>query len=123
MKSRISHLASLALNAILAITALVLVLHGSGSAPAPTPSEPATTVDQPKLAKVSRSPQFMADASRSDQRRWLVDQLRAMGVPNKILARIVQQDIDASWTKYAGELTLKCHGDSDTMAALQLEID
>jgi hypothetical protein len=124
MNSQFGHRVSLGLNVILAVIALGLALHGPKSVPAPAPLEPATPVNEARHTQViSKSPGFMAEAPRSDQRRWLVDELRAMGVPNKILARIVQQDIDANWTKYAGELTLKCHGDADTMAALQLQID
>jgi len=123
MNNKAGHRVSLALNVVLAITALGLALHGSTPPPHSAPLEPATPVNGPQLKKSGRSPRFVEGASPSDQRRWLIDELRAMGVPNNILARIVQADLDANWTKYAGELTLKCHGDPDTMAALQLEID
>ena len=62
-------------------------------------------------------------ASATDKRRWLVDQLRAMGVPNKILARVVWADLDKGWTRHANEVALEYHGDPDAMAALQLETD
>lgn len=123
MNNRISHRVSLALNVVLAVTAVGLALHASAPLPQPAQLEPATPVNEPRLTKAVKSPRFNEGASPADQRRWLIDELRAMGVPNNVLARIVQADLDANWTKYAGELTLKCHGDPDTMAALQLEID
>ena len=46
-----------------------------------------------------------------------------MGVPNKVLARIVQADLDAAWTKRSAALSLKSHGNPATMMALQLELD
>jgi hypothetical protein len=121
--SELRHRASLALNVVLAVSALALDLHRTKpTSLADAEINPATSNYTP-MARRPKTPRFMEDASAADQRRWLIDQLRAMGVPNKILARIVQEDLDAHWTKQAGELTLKCHGDPDTMAALQLEID
>jgi len=122
--SNFRYRASLALNVILAASALVLALHK----PQPTPAPPTATdgtesLSAPQALGQARSPHFAESASPAEQRRWLIDELRAMGVPNKILARIVQADLDANWTKHAAELTLKCHGDPDTMAALQLDID
>jgi hypothetical protein len=123
MSSELRHQVSFALNFVLAVTAVVLVLHRSEPAPAAsvkmtneTPVLPVST-NQPKL------PRYTDLASASDQRRWLIDQLRAMGVPNKILARIVLKDFDQRWNKRAAEVSLKCHGNPDTLAALQLEID
>jgi len=124
MSRPISYRVSLGLNVILAIAAVGLALHRPPSAPAPVAQDVAAPANESRAISIgTASPKFHPEAPRSDQRRFLVDELRAMGVPNKILARIVQQDIDATWNKYAAELTLKCHGDADTMAALQLEID
>ena len=120
MSSEFRHRASLVLNVVLVVTAVVLALHRSAPAPAasalPGPNATPST-QEPRL------PQYTETASAADQRRWLVDQLRAMGVPNKILARVVLADLDAGWNRHAAEVTIKCHGDPATMAALQLEID
>ncbi|HWC61329.1 MAG TPA: hypothetical protein VHC44_16670 [Verrucomicrobiae bacterium] len=122
--SNFRYRASLALNVILAASALVLALHKPQPAPAPpTATDGTESSSAPQALGQARSPHFAESASPAEQRRWLIDELRAMGVPNKILARIVQADLDANWTKHAAELTLKCHGDPDTMAALQLDID
>lgn len=124
MNNQVSHQVSLGLNILLAVIAAGMVLHRPKPVAAPGAQEPVAAASETRHSTASsQSPRFSPEAPRSDQRRWLVDELRAMGVPNKILTRIVQQDIDANWTKIAGELTLKCRGDSDTMAALQLQID
>lgn len=124
MNSQFSYRVSLGLNVIFVVVAVGLALHRPGVVSAPDTQESAAPANESRHSIViPQSPRFSEEATRSDQRRWLVDELRAMGVPNKILARIVQQDIDANWNKFAGELTLKCRGDSDTMAALQLQID
>lgn len=124
MSSAFRHRISLILNCILATAALMLILHR----PIPTPviaTEAITpaAVETPVFTKQPKRPHYMENLSASDQRRWLVDQLRAMGVPNNVLARIVLADLDAKWTRHAGEVTKKCHGDPKTMAALQMEID
>ena len=121
--SNLRYRVSFALNIILAVSALALALHKPKSAPTASTEAEATTISNEPHSIVRSQPRFMEGASPADQRRWLIDQLRAMGVPNKILARIVQADLDANWTKHAAELTLKCHGDPDTMAELQLNID
>lgn len=69
------------------------------------------------------SPHFPDTANPADQRRWLVDQLRAMGVPNEVLARVVMKDLDQRWNKRAAELTLKTRGDAEALTALNLEIE
>ena len=122
MSSEFRHRASFVLNVVLAVAAVVLALHRSEPAPAASaievnPAETPVFTQQPQL------PRYTETASASDQRRWLIDQLRAMGVPNDILARIVLKDLDQRWNKRAAEVSLKCHGNPDTLAALQLEID
>jgi hypothetical protein len=120
MSSEFRHRASLILNVVLAVTAVVLVLHRSEPAPAACvkmTNETTVFTSRPKL------PQYLEIASASDQRRWLIDQLRAMGVPNKVLARIVLKDFDRRWNKRATEVSLTFHGNPDKLAALQMEID
>lgn len=121
--NKFSHKVSLALNIVLAISAAALVWHKSPPETGAARVDSAPPPDETRVVRQPKSPRFTEGASPADQRRWLIDQLRAMGMPNKILARIAQADIDACWTKYAAGLTLKCHGDPDTMAALQLDID
>jgi hypothetical protein len=114
--------ASIVLNVVLVVAAVVLTLHKSElmpTAPVATPIE--TPVAKPVVTR--QAPRFPENASASDQRRWLIDQLRAMGVPNKTLARVVEADLDKFWTQRATEVTLKYHGDPDAIAALQLEAD
>ncbi len=65
---------------------------------------------QPKL------PQHADIASASDRRQW-VDQLRAAGVPNKILAQVVLADFEGEWDKRLEE----CRGDAGKIDALQVE--
>jgi hypothetical protein len=114
--------ASIVLNVVLAIAGIVLVLYQ----PVPAPAVSVKTVEvAPAAASVviAGPPHYPETASASDKRRWLVDQLRAMGVPNNILARVVWADLDKGWTKHATEIALEYHGDPDAMAALQLETD
>lgn len=116
--------ASWTLNLILAVAAAAFLLqkptsavHGSVTVVAPPTTRAA------KTAAPMTDAAYVPTASASDQRRWLVDELRAMGMSNRELAEIVLADLDAAWTKYSADLTLKCHGDPDTMAALQLHVD
>src|SRR5688572_24012215 len=111
MSSAFRHRTSVALNVVLAVTALVLAFHRSD----PTPVESAimtkeTPVEPPVFTRKPKGPRFPETESASSQRRWLVDQLRAMGVPNKVLARIVLEDLDWAWNKRGGEVSLQCHG-------------
>jgi hypothetical protein len=122
MSSDFRYRASLVLSVILAVTAVVLALHRSEPAPAPVISDiPAATTNEKPLTKRSKSPGYPGAVSASDQRRWLVDQLRAMGVPNKVLSRVVLDDLDWKWNQQGGALSLKTHGDPDTMAAFKME--
>jgi len=111
----------LVLNVGLAVTALVLAmqnLRGMHKAPVPAP--------QPMTVKASLTPAMVhyPDAKpAADQRRWIIDQLRAMGVPNKVLARIAMKDLDQRWNKYATEVSLKCRGNPEVLGALNLEIE
>jgi hypothetical protein len=124
MSNEFRHRASLALNVVLIVAAVVLILHKSK----PAPAAPATDIAPDTTAKATpaqeaKLPMYSDAASPLEKRRWLVDQLRAMGVPNKVLARIVLADLDRQWTSHAAEVSKKCWGDPDTMAALQLEND
>lgn len=120
------HQASLALNFVLVVTVAVLVLRRSGrSVPSSSDAGPRKAADETPVvtnetaavtqhAKLTRYTDLVSPA---DRRRWLVDQLRAAGVPNDVLARVVMSDLEESWQKRFED----CHGDADKMAALQQE--
>lgn len=118
--------ASLGLNLALAATVVALVLHKSQPAPAQSPAEvsPEKAANQTTIATgQSNTPQYTDIASAPDRRRWLVDQLRAAGVPNNVLARVVLSDLEEGWQKRFNDSGENNHGDADSMAALQLEHD
>jgi hypothetical protein len=131
MSSELRRPVSLALNLILAVTVVVLALHKLNRASAASAigvSQGKTTneVSQEKMANetpvFTKQPKLARYAdfkSASDRRRWLVDQLRAMGVPNDVLALVAGQDLEAQWDSRFE----KCRGKMDKMAALQLEKD
>lgn len=128
MQKLISPRASLLLNIALAATVATLALHRPAPASSASPSASTDTVSPaPASAEsalsVAPSPYTDEAASLPERRRWLVDQLRAMGVPNPVLARLVLSDIEAYWTPRAAETAQRTYGDPETMAALQLEID
>jgi hypothetical protein len=79
------------------------------------------TNETPVFANEPKLPPYANIASATDRRRWLVDELRAAGVPNNVVARAILADLDESWEKRFAEVTLNSHGDPDAMAALHLE--
>ena len=124
MSSQFRHRASLLLNIVLAVTALVIVLPRPEPAPAASvklTNEPPVT--EPLTSNQPQSPRYPDVASASDQRRWLIDQLRAMGLPNKVLARVALEDLEKRQNTYAAEISKKFYGDPDTLAAVQLQFD
>ena len=127
MNREFRHRASVALNVVLAITIMVLVLRKS-EAPAPPvreSSDAITTSDTPKIIETPvlthqpKPTRYTDIASTSDRRRLIVDQLRAAGVPNNVLARVVLSDLEEEWEKRFEA----SGGNGDEMAALQLERD
>jgi hypothetical protein len=120
MSREFHHQASLVLNAVLAVTVVVLVLHKSERAPAPSARELSPgklTKETPGFTNQPKLLQYTDIASASDRRRWIIDQLRAAGVPNKVLARVALSDLEEGWQNRFEE----CRGNADTMAALQQE--
>lgn len=119
--------ASLGLNVVLAGAVVALAVHKSQPAPALSAGEFAAEKVTAETSQVAtsqpKSPQYAESASAPDRRRWLVDQLRAAGVPNNVLARVVQSDLEEQWQQRFEESAEKGHGDADSMAALQLEHD
>jgi hypothetical protein len=103
MSSEFRHRASLAFNFVLAVTVVVLALLGSEPAPAPSAIEVSPgimtneTLVFTKHPKLPKFPRYTDIASASDRRRWVIDQLRAMGVPNDVLALVARVDRDAQW--------------------------
>jgi hypothetical protein len=136
MSRELRHRASLALNAVLAVTVSVLLLHkpepasapptreagtGGGVNPRSETNAATTTSETPAIGSQAKPLRYADIASASDRRRWMVDQLRAMGVPNEILAQVVQEDIEVHWED---RFSKESRGaDADTMAAMQLEHD
>jgi hypothetical protein len=99
---------------------LLLALHKServveSSAREGQETNQTATVNE--VAAVDREPKLLGYteiASGSDRRRW-IEQLRAAGVPNRILARVVQADFAEKWDKRVEE----CRRDGNKIAVLQ----
>jgi hypothetical protein len=123
MNSNFLRRSSFVLNVVLAGAAIALASYQPQRPPVTASVKIVEETPAATPVLVPQAPHFPETASASDKRRWLVDQLRAMGVPNKILARVVWADLDKGWTKHATEIALEYHGDPDAMAALQLETD
>jgi hypothetical protein len=126
MNREIRHQTSLLLNLLLLVTVVVLFLAPHKSelpptrptgeiAPGAMAKETPVAVEQPKRA------QYKDTASASDRRHWLVDQLRAAGVPNNVVARFVMAELEEDWQKRSDEVALNNHGNPDAMVALHLE--
>jgi hypothetical protein len=123
MSREFRHQTSLGLNFVLAVTIVVMAIHKSERSPASSArdvspgkmtAETPTTDQAQVLASQPKLPQYTDIASASDRRLW-VDQLRAAGVPNKILAQVVLADLDEDWDRRVQA----CQGDADKMAAVQ----
>lgn len=129
MSSEFRHRTSVVLNVVLAATVVVLALHKLKRGPATSAigvspvklthetrivaQPPAAPTMQPKL------PQYMDIASAADRRRWMVDQLRALGAPNDVLALVARMDREVQWESRFED----SRGDLNKMEALQLEKD
>jgi hypothetical protein len=116
---------SLTLNVALAVTLVFVAAYRPNR---PVPALPATEDVDPtetptpfQMVLPTAPSRFNAAATESDQRRFIVDELRKMGVPNNVLARIVLADLDWNWNKRGGEVSLKCYGDPEILAALKME--
>ncbi len=130
MTSKFPQQASLLLNAVLAVAIAGLALRKPPEKPKSSAevssakmiheaglrkntSETFIAVDQPKL------PQYANLKSPSERRRLIVDQLRAMGVPNDLLALVAKVDFEVQWDSRFEE----CKGDMDKLAAVQLAMN
>jgi hypothetical protein len=129
MKSESSRHASFVLNLILAFTIIVLIHHNLARASVVSTitadSETNNTSSQETMDKPSipvtkeKSSQYSDFASPTDRRRWMIDQLRAMGVPNDVLGLVAQVDFEVQWDSRFGE----CRGDMKRLSATQLQMD
>jgi hypothetical protein len=120
MSNKTRQRASLVLNLVLIVTVVGLIRYPAE--PAAAPAVAGLAAAQSAAMPSARSAEFYPEAAPArERRRWLVDELRAMGVPNNVLARIVLADLDWAWNKRGGEVSLRTHGDPDTLALLKLE--
>ena len=129
--SAFRHQASLAMNVLFAVAITVLALHKSNPASAKstaairsqktenTVGPQKKTEETSTLTEPAKLPQYTDVANVSDRRRLIIDQLRAMGVPNDVLALVARVDMEAQWDPRFEQ----CHGNMDKLAALQLEMD
>jgi hypothetical protein len=123
--------ASLVLNVLLAVTVLALALHKSNDAPTIKAANAGVTemTNEISSAAMTNKPQVFAKPQKaarapdfnspSERRRWIIDQLRAMGAPNDVLALVALEDFEAQWDNRFEE----CWGDMDKMGAIQLAKD
>jgi hypothetical protein len=130
MSSEFRHPISLALNVILTVTAVLMFPHKSEHATTTSArmvgsesaaSRETTKNDMPAFTREPELPRYVDIQSASDRRRLIVDQLRAMGVPNSMLAQFVQADRDTHWEDYFWKESRGA--DPDKMSAMQLEHD
>jgi hypothetical protein len=129
MSSEFRRQAPLALNIVLAGTVVALAVHKLTRSSAPSEVRPEATANEvsqgemsnemPVSAERPKLPRYGDFASATDRRRWLIDQLRAMGVSNDMLALVAREDFEVQWN---GRFK-KCGGDRDKLAAVQLEMD
>ena len=108
---------SLLLNVLLAVAVVVAVTRRpseSRPAPAMATSKQAAAAETAKSAQ-PRMPSAEGESAGPALRRQLVDELRAKGVPENVLARFVYADIEESWApRYEA-----CHGDQDKLPLVQ----
>ncbi|HLX69977.1 MAG TPA: hypothetical protein VKV04_10160 [Verrucomicrobiae bacterium] len=127
MNRELRYSASLALNLVLAAGIVLLFLNKSKRMPVLSAADVnpkiKTASETPGMATQPKSSRYTDIASASNRRQWLIDQLRAAGVPNSVLARVVQSDLDEQWQKRFEEAGEKGHADADSMSRLQLEHD
>jgi hypothetical protein len=124
MSGEFRHHASLVLNVVLAVTVVVLALRKSERAPSAREVNPETLTNKtPAFSNQPKSPQDTNFTSASDRRRRIIDQLRAAGIPNDVLARIAMADLDEGWDRRFEEFLASGKADPNSMAVLQQERD
>ncbi|MCX7721470.1 MAG: hypothetical protein N2379_00195 [Verrucomicrobiae bacterium] len=123
------------MNLILAGIVAALALHKPVRAPRPETSRLIASgvpdiVNQNRVVRLDPGRDdptalvhYPTGASPVQQRRWLVDQLRGMGVPEKVLARIIIAELEEAWDKRRSEVAAQTLGDPQALDALQLEFE
>jgi hypothetical protein len=131
MNGEFRHRASLLLNVVLVVIVGVLALYEVARASVPSAIEvrseittnEATPQKMPNPKPLSvhppKLPLYAGIASAPDRRRWMIDQLRAMGVPNDTLALVAGVDFEVEWDRRFEA----CGVDRDKLAAVQLDMD
>jgi hypothetical protein len=130
MTGKFRHQASLVLNIVLVVTVAMLALHklARASASSAMQAGPRITTNEGSSQKMSNEssitqeptlPRSADITSAADRRRSIVDQLRAMGVPNDTLALVARVDFELQWESRFEA----CGVDRDKLAAMQLEMD
>lgn len=115
---------TLVLSATVAALAVHASIHRVSSATGParvTPKTAPKPVVHPASAVVAAptARRYGDVSSASARRRLIVDQLRALGVPNDVLALVAMADFDDEWDdRFAA-----CWGDPAKMERVQLEKD
>ena len=115
---------SLVSNGLLALLVGALLAHRPRSPAAPATDIAATSAGarvRPLAAETSRRAAAPGEEnpSASRRRRAIIDELRALGVPNEVLARIALVDYEAHWDARFEA----CKGDMAKSAAVQLAMD
>lgn len=92
--------------------------------PAAPPIRVPTLMPAPAVTKQEPTPRdFPASASGSDWRSWL-EQIRAAGVPDKVVAGLVAADFEVRWDEQQRELQRKYeNGDVDAGALAQADAE
>jgi hypothetical protein len=130
MSSEFRHRASLLSNIVLVGIVAALGFHKLTRASVPTVAtidpgitnevHPRTVVKETPTVISQPQPQLPAEfKSPSDRRRWLIDELRAMGVPTEVFGRVARIDFEMQWDSRFDA----CHGVMDKMAAVQLAMN
>jgi hypothetical protein len=119
------------MNFVLVTTIVLIALHRWSNAPKSSLAKPDSekaaaavyyekpAIETQPLVEPSKLPQYQDIKSPSERRRLIVDQLRALGVPNDLLALVTKVDFEAQWDSRFDE----CKGDMDKLAAVQLAMN
>lgn len=122
---------SLGLNVILVITVIALGRHHLGGTSvsstrklgwekrAATDNPGKSTSRTPVSLEQPNFPQYAEIKTPAERRRAMIDQLRALGAPNDLLALVARVDFEVQWESRFAE----CKGDMDKLAAVQLAMN
>jgi hypothetical protein len=131
MNYKLRQTISVALNVVLAAVIGSLVFRNFSRASTPfvdkaglkkvavPESRKVTLTETSIIVAPQKLPQYADIKSTTDRRRLIIDQLRAMGVPNDLLALVAKVDFEVEWDGRFAE----CKGDMDKLAAVQLAMN